>query len=247
MARPIKCGLDYFPLVTSFFSNKKIKNLRRAHGSIGVLTYLNLLCKVYQNGYYYKFDDLEELAMDIAEEIACTQLRATATSVTETINYLVGRGILDEGLFERGIISGVALQEQYILSAQKARQKVNFGIYALVDVNVVIQKNKVIVEETPVIAEETPVNVAIMQQSKINKNKVNKTITVQQQHAQVREDSVVSDGIPTLDDITTYLKAHGVDCPLSEATDFIRYNSGLGWSCLPDWESAADRWIDHIK
>ena len=112
MPRPLKAGLDYFPLDTDFFTNKKIKNLRRAHGTIGVLTYLNLLCRVYKNGYYYQFDDLEELSMDIAEEIACAQLRATATSVAETINYLVGRGILAEGLFERGIISGVALQEQ---------------------------------------------------------------------------------------------------------------------------------------
>ena len=117
MPRPFKTGLDYFPLDTNFFENKKIKNLRRAHGPIGVLTYLNLLCRVYQNGYFYKFEDADELAMDIAEQIASEQIRRTATCVTETINYLVGRGILDEGLFKQGIISGVALQEQYVISA----------------------------------------------------------------------------------------------------------------------------------
>lgn len=248
MARPIKCGLDYFPLVTDFFSNKKIKNLRRAHGSIGVLTYLNLLCKVYQNGYYYRFDDLEELAMDIAEEIACTQLRATATSVTETINYLVGREILDEGLFKRGIISGVALQEQYILSMHKARQKVKFDMYALVDVNVVIQKNKIIAEETPVIAEETPVNDAEMTQSKINKNKVNKSIIVtQQQHARTRADDVKSCDIPTLNAVVDYFHSRGAEAPLTEATNFIDYNVKRGWDCLPEWTTAAEKWLDHIK
>ena len=123
MGRKPKVGLDYFPLYHDFFTNKKTQALRRAHSHVGILTYLNILCRVYDNGYYYRFDDFEELCMDIAEEIANEQLRRTATGVAETINYLVGRGILDEGLFKRGVISGVALQEQYVTSSYKAKRK----------------------------------------------------------------------------------------------------------------------------
>ncbi|MBE6639693.1 MAG: DUF4373 domain-containing protein [Ruminococcaceae bacterium] len=174
MARPKKQGLLYFPLDTDIFENRKIKNLRRAHGLTGILTYLNLLCRVYRNGYYYKFDDIEELSMDIAEEIANAQLKSTATGVTETINYLVGRGILDEGLFEQGIISGVALQEQYVLSAYKARRNIEMDVYQLVDVLSVIQKNKISYEETEVISEETEVIPEEGTQSKSKiKDKVN--------------------------------------------------------------------------
>lgn len=166
MARPIKTGLAYFPLDTDFFTNKKINNLRRAHGSIGVLTYLNLLCRVYSNGYYYRFDDINELAMDIAEEIANSQIRATATRVTETINYLVGRGILDEGLFKQGIISGEALQEQYVMIAYKAKRKIEMGVHSLVDAWEVVSKNKVFSEETIVCSEETQVSSEFGTQSK---------------------------------------------------------------------------------
>ena len=174
MGRNIKQGFDYFPLYTDFFTNKKIKNLRRAHGSIGVLTYLNLLSRVYKNGYYYKFDDLEELSMDIAEEIANVQLRATATSVTETINYLVGRGILAEGLFKQGIISGVALQEQYVIMAYKAKRKTDMGVHCLVDVLQVIEKYRENSEETPIYSEEIPIysEFGTQSKSKVNKREV---------------------------------------------------------------------------
>ena len=161
MPRPFKIGLDYFPLDTDFFGNKKIKSLRRAHGEIGILTYLNLLSRVYKNGYFYKFDDLEDLSMDIAEEIACSQLRSVAARVTETINYLVGRETLAEGLFKQGIISGVSLQEQYVISAYKAKRNIKMDVHCLVDVDEVISKFKNN-------SEETQVNSELSTQSKSN-------------------------------------------------------------------------------
>lgn len=165
MGRKVKRGLDYFPLYHDFFASKKIKALRRAHGSVGILTYLAILCKVYDHGYYYKFDSIEELSMDIAEEIANVQLRATATGVTETINYLVGQGTLDEGLFKRGIISGVALQEQYVISSYKAKRKIEMGVYCLLQKNEEgvyvsgsIPKNNISSEEIPISSEEMPIS-----------------------------------------------------------------------------------------
>lgn len=235
MPRPCKTGLDYFPLDVDFFTNKKIKNLRRAHGSTGVLTYLNLLCRVYKNGYYYKFDDLEELSMDIAEEIACTQLRATATSVTETINYLVGRGILAEGLFKRGIISGVALQEQYVLSAYKAKRNIKMDVHCLVDVDLVIAKNKVNSEETIVNSEETPIisEIGTQSKSKVNENKINcLTTTTTTARADIPSD---------LDILSVF---EGMRCPNAEkeAYRFRVYNESRNWDCLPNWENAARVW-----
>ena len=234
MPRPCKAGLDYFPLDTDFFSNKKIKNLRRAHGSTGILTYLNLLSRVYRNGYYYAFDDIEELAMDIAEEIANVQIRSTATSVAETINYLVRRGTLDQGLFERGIISGVALQEQYVLSAYKAKRNIKMDVHCLVDVWEVIQKNRVSSEETPVNSEETPVNSELSTQSKVNKNKVNITTTT----TTARE-------APLFGEIYRYFKASGSN--IDEAEKFEAYNAHRGWDCLPGWKETADLWIVRSK
>ncbi len=178
MGRKVKKGLDYFPLYHDFFTSKKIKALRRAHGSIGILTYLNILCKVYDHGYYYRFDSIDELSMDIAEEISNIQLRATATGVTETINYLVGQGILDEGLFKQGIISGVALQEQYANAAHKAKRKIEMNVYCLlqkkevdIDVSGSTPKNQISSEENTVFSEETPICSEKSTQRKEEENK----------------------------------------------------------------------------
>lgn len=248
MGRNIKQGFDYFPLYTDFFSNKKIKNLRRAHGSIGILTYLNLLNRVYKNGYYYKFDDLEELSMDIAEEIANVQLRATATSVTETINYLVGRGILAEGLFKRGIISGVALQEQYVIMAYKAKRKIDMGVHCLVDVLQVIAKIKDNSEEMPIYSEEMPIYSEFGTQSKVN-NSIDKpkglsTTTTKSSIsiARTREE------IPTDMEIADYFSLRlDEENAGEEGFKFKRYNEERGWDCLPHWKNAADRWIENFK
>ena len=182
MGRKPKVGLDYFPLYHDFFTNKKTQALRRAQSHVGILTYLNILCRVYDNGYYYRFDDFDELCMDIAEEIANEQLRRTATGVAETINYLVGRGILDEGLFKRGVISGVALQEQYVMSSYKAKRKIEMDVYCLLpkseeaaDVGGSTPENPISSEEMPISSEEMPISSEESAQSK-EKEKVKENL-----------------------------------------------------------------------
>ena len=170
MARPYKVGLGYFPLDTDFFHNPKIKALRREYGAVGVLTYLNILCRAYsEGGYWFKVPSIDYLAHDIAEEISNTHIQRVASCVRETISYLIDQGSLDKGLIERGVGSGIAIQEQYVLSAYKAKRHINLGVYQLVDPLEVIRKNKVISEETQVNSEETPV---ISEESTQSKEKV---------------------------------------------------------------------------
>lgn len=178
MARPIKVGLSYFPLDTTFFQNDKVKNLRRKHGAIGVLTYLNILCKVYgKDGYYFKIPggDKESFYIGIAEEIASgnDQIRQVTSRVRESIRHLLEQGMLDRDLFEKDVITGISLQEQYILSAMRARQKIKMDANCLVDVWDVASKNGINVTETPVNVTETPVNVSISTQKKEKENKEN--------------------------------------------------------------------------
>ena len=240
MPRPYKQGLDYFPLDTDFFTNKKIKNLRRAHGTIGVLTYLNLLSRVYSNGYFYKFDDLEELSMDVAEEIANSQLRSCAASVTETINYLVGREILHQGLFEQGIISGVALQEQYVISTYKAKRNIKMDVHSLVDVNEVISKFKNNSEEKPVNSEEgTQIKVNSNSEKEINSFYT--TTTACASGSDKKEP-------PTFSEIYLYFKIeHDLQDAADQAPLFEAYNQKRNWDCLPDWKSAANLWVARMN
>lgn len=129
--RKVEHGLFYFPLDCDFFRNKKIKNLRRAQGSVGILTYINILCRVYENGYYFTFDDVDSLVSDITEDIAYDKARRTEAQVRDAISYLIGHDMIDRSLFERNVISGLAIQEQYAESIKKLKRKAEIDLYSL--------------------------------------------------------------------------------------------------------------------
>ena len=62
MARPIKKGLSYFPFDVDIFEDDKLFDIQYEYGPAGEAVYLRLLCLVYRNGYYYRFDSIEKLA-----------------------------------------------------------------------------------------------------------------------------------------------------------------------------------------
>lgn len=155
MPRKHKIGLGYFPIDTDLFHNKKITALRRAYGATGIAVYLNILCRVYGNGYYYKFTSEEELLWDIAEEISNQGIRKVLVCVAGVIRHLIESGLIDKSYYERDlVITGKAMQEQYVVSTYKAKRKIVMDTYQLVDVFQVIHKNDVSSEEMPETSEE---------------------------------------------------------------------------------------------
>ena len=253
--RPLKEGFEYFPLQCDFFENDKIKALRRAHGEVGILTYLNILSRIYRtHGYYYGRIDLDVLSRDIAEQIANDRIRRVTACVRETINYLIGHEILDRGLAEQGIISGIAMQEKYIEMAYRAHRKLKMDIHVLVDVQLVIQKIRDSSEENPIISEEIPVNSEIMQQSKSKSESETTTTTpVSIAHARMKEANLET-GLeyhpPDLYEVAGFLRdilelSHRQS--VDEAERFIIYNEKRSWDCLPDWKSAARLWGTRVN
>lgn len=261
MPRPKKKeGLAYFPLDVNFFEKEEIKDLKWTHGPVGILAYLNLLSRMYAKGYYIEFKDINVLARSIAADITSDQQRKTAIRVTETINHLVGNGVLDEGLFEQGVISGVAIQEQYILSAHKMRRReIRFDVYTLVDVLEVLRKNEVIVADNTVIVTKTGVYVAKSTQSKSNSNSIynnnnihtttnnnifyffkseNEYLEALRSEKEMKAPSRAE--VMGFFYIENLLEAHE---GYEEAQKFIDYNTLRGWTCLPNWQAAARRWI----
>jgi hypothetical protein len=253
MARPKKKGFEYFRLDTDFFYNKKIKALRRAHGPIGVLTYVNILCKVYENGYYLEVKDINDFVYNIAEEISKDKIGRTAARVRETINYLIDNEMLDGKLFERNVISGYALQRQYVVMAYKARRKIEMDVHCLVDVWEIIREIRVSAEETNVIAEETNVNTEDGTQSNSIVNKNNFTTFYLNAHTREKEKNVeksVEKIPPTFDDVLDFmLECTDVSAErvYDEAGFFISYNRARGWDCLPNWQEKALAWAKQIK
>lgn len=169
-----KTNFDFFRLDTGFFSNKKIKALRRQFGSVGVLTYLYILSYAYGNdGYYIRIDSVEDFSYDIAESIANSNLTQVASVATDCINYLASRGEINKHLLDKGVISGESIQRQYIEMCKAAKRKVEIKKeYLLVDtLEGPVEKNPNSSEEKAISSEEIRNNSEEMQQIKVNEIK----------------------------------------------------------------------------
>ena len=253
MGRNCKEAFDFFPLYTDFFDNDKIKKLRRAHGAIGILTYLNLLCRIYGGrGYYFKISSLEELVDDITEEILGRRDRPSHVSsqVTATIRYLIEQDIIDRSLLERSVISGKTMQEQYAEMSAKAKRKAEIGIYCLVDVNVSAPKNSISSEEMTISSEEIPIDSEKNTQSKVKE--ITTTMCISNAHARVNEKCEESGPIepPMVYEVAKYMRddlcLDEMTKSFKEAERFMLYNEKRGWDCLPDWKHAARVWCTRV-
>ena len=87
MARPKKEGLDYFPMDTDIFSDEKVRILKARYGTDGIALYLYVLCRIYRNGYYTRYDE------DF-EYVAAEELRMSVAKVQQIMTYLFSRSLL---------------------------------------------------------------------------------------------------------------------------------------------------------
>ncbi|MCD8201063.1 MAG: DUF4373 domain-containing protein [Clostridia bacterium] len=72
MARPLKKGLDYFPLQTNIFTtSSELAPLLNRFDGFGLLVYLHILCDIYQNGYYLKVPFMDDYKASIRKSINC--------------------------------------------------------------------------------------------------------------------------------------------------------------------------------
>lgn len=191
--RSPKESFDYFPLDCDFFENDKIKALRRAHGAVGILTYLNILCRIYRShGYYYEFRDFDVLVEDIAEQLVSKndRRRHVSACVRESIRYLIDHEILDRGLIEQTVMTGHAMQEKYIEMVLRSRRKLKMDVYVLVDVRLVISKFRISAEEIPISAEEIAISAEEMQQSKREREKEKDILSLFSAHARGKYQNV---------------------------------------------------------
>lgn len=165
MARPIKEGLDYFPLDTSFYNNRKIRRLRKSQGAKGIGIWIVLLAMIYEGkGYYIVFD--ENALFDIADVCGVTE-----SAVQEVVNACIHFELIDRKLYEGfHILTSKGIQDQYESVCKQSKR--NNNIEDRFKVN--SEKTGVFSEETPVNSEETPVNSEFSTQRKEKENKEKK-------------------------------------------------------------------------
>lgn len=164
MARPIKEGLEYFPLDCDIDQDDKITLIEAQHGLIGFGIAIKLLMKIYNNSYFYEWTEKEQLLFS-------KRVNVNINEVNVVINDLVKWGFFDKNLFEtEKILTSSGIQKRY-LAAVGRRQKVKIlKKYLLLDKETVnVYKNLVIVDNNSSLE---VVNDDIGTQSKVKKSKV---------------------------------------------------------------------------
>lgn len=155
MARPLKQGIDYFPLSVDFLRDIKVRKIKRACGPYTVEILLCLLGNIYrETGYYIGWD--EDTMFLVADEVG-----AKEGLVEETVNKAVQVGFFNQEKFnEYRILTSNGIQKRYLEATKKRKEVVISDIYLV---------NDTINEE------ETLVNGVDNEQSKVKESKVNKS------------------------------------------------------------------------
>lgn len=110
MARPVKWGLDSFPLDVNFFGNRKIGRLRRKHGVNGVMLYLQILCCLYKKGYYLDYNG--DLVFDLSYV-----MRLSEEETSDMILSMISFGLFDKVIFKnRRVLSSKSIQMRYLVA-----------------------------------------------------------------------------------------------------------------------------------
>lgn len=165
MSRPIKKGLDYFPMDTDIFSEPKIMDLINEFGPSGLTVYEYLLTAVYKEGYYLAIP-LDKLVILAVHTIGAKWVKKDF--VRKVILYCAEIGLFDNGLLRQNVITSVGIQRRY--AKVTVRNKVDKTKFWLLDGEPLesVPENGVIVTETGVIVTKTLENEA---KTPINKRK----------------------------------------------------------------------------
>ena len=253
MGRPKKIGLDYFPFDVDFFQDIKIRKLVKYQGGKAITVYALLLCNIYKEGYYMRWD--EELPFIISELSGYEE-----AYVREVLKCCMNIGLIDKDLYEKdGVLSSKGIQERYLLIAKNCNRKGVISEFTLVSC-----------QETPVSSEETRVNSEKSAQSKVKERKINKKDSsyeeskkalspplipgLEEKKSKKQKSRPKETGFspPTLDDVLEYFSsqdaANRIENWEESARRFYDYFNAVDWKdksgrLITRWDSRANNWI----
>lgn len=165
MARPLKSGIDYFPLDCNFMKDIKVRKILRACGPGAIAVIVNLLCTIYQgDGYYMLWD--EDTGFLIADDVGVKE-----SFVHEVVKTAVQVDFFNAGMFDaRSILTSAGIQRRYKEATARRNNNALIADYNLLS----NELSGVIAYNNPVNVDNNPVNVDKSTQMIVDDSKVNK-------------------------------------------------------------------------
>lgn len=135
MARPVKAGLDYFPLDVHLDDDIEMIEAKFGLEGFGVL--IKLYQKIYNNGYFYMWTEKELLLFK-------KRVNVDINLINDIINDCLRWDIFNNKMFKKyQILTSAGIQKRYV-EATKRRKEVSFiKEYLLIDVRNNLYPNNV--------------------------------------------------------------------------------------------------------
>lgn len=131
MARPLKQGLDYFPLDVGFLQDMKVRRIIKSCGASAISVLIWLLGSCYRDeGYYIWWT--EDLPFIVADEIGVTE-----GCVQEVVKRALQVGFFDAGMKEKyGILTSAGIQKRFLEVTSRRKAAFLRRDFALISINV---------------------------------------------------------------------------------------------------------------
>jgi hypothetical protein len=127
MSRPIKQGLDYFPM--DIDTDDKIELIEAKHGIAGFGVLVKLFQKIYKEGYYIKWSDETQLLFS-------KRINVDINSINVIINDCFQYNILSKNLYEQyHILTSTGIQKRYFNATNRRKELYLCEKYVIVDIN----------------------------------------------------------------------------------------------------------------
>lgn len=136
MARPLKQGLDYFPLDVDIDQDDKVQLVEALHGNTGFYVLIKLLMKVYKEGYFYPWAESEQILFS-------KRVNVDINILNDIVNDCIKYGVFHKGMYEKHkILTSKGIQERFF-EASKRRKKIDYvGEYLLIKVENGVNANR---------------------------------------------------------------------------------------------------------
>ena len=121
-------GINYFPVGVNFMEENAMEVIEAKYGIKGSAIVLKLMCKIYKEGYYIRWD--EEQCLIFANK-AGREVQAEA--VQGIIEILFTKGILDRNSYqENGILTSESIQKVWMEATKRRKRELSELPYLMV-------------------------------------------------------------------------------------------------------------------
>lgn len=222
MARKVKVGLEYFPIDTDCFSDLKVRKLIKYQGGQSISVYVHLLCIIYNEGYYIKWDN--ELPFIISEVTGYKE-----AYINEVFNCCIQVGLFSKEMLEtHQVVTSKGIQERYKVICKLLNRKSGVSKFSLIDSEETVINS----EKMGISSEGTTVNSELSTQKKRKEKKgkeseYNPAENFNKQGMIHRSNLYRKPNVPEFDKVHECFVARGGTKEMAEA--FFRKHSAVEW------------------